>query len=177
MKRFVTSNSPDTQVLFENFGVTVYFAQILEGCVQSIIVAAELTGRIEFDRKKDLRAKDWDDDLLHVCLNPMIQVLKKNHKEGDTEDFYVMLERANEARNLLVHRFFLDNAIDLLNVAERRSINDAIGRLYLTIRSALCAAQAIRNGLYTEWGVTEERVRQHIEDLKSCYGDDETNST
>jgi hypothetical protein len=175
MKQFITSNSPETRVLFENFGLAVYFAQLLEGCLQSIVVAAELQGRIQFDRKRDLRAKDWDNELLHVCLNPMIQVLKNNQNQDDSEDFYKMMDKANEARNLLVHRFFLENATDLLNQAGIRSINDAIGRLYLTIRNALCAAQALRNAIYSEWGVTEERVQKHIENLKERYGGDEEN--
>lgn len=144
--------------------------------MQSIIVAAELDGRIEFDRKKDLRAKDWDDDLLQVCLNPMIQVLKKNQKQGDTEDFYAMLDNANQARNLLVHRFFLENSTDLINQSGRRSINDSLGRLYLIISKALCAAKALRSAIYTEWGVTEEQVRKHVENLKMLYGDDDENA-
>jgi hypothetical protein len=43
----------------------------------------------------------------------------------------------------------------------------------LTIRKALCAAEALRSAIYTEWGVTDEQVREHVENLKMLYGDDE----
>ena len=174
MKRFITSNTPDTQVLFENFGISVYYAQLLEGCLKSILVAAELQGRIKFDRQKDLRLKEPDDDLLKACIGPMLKVLEKNKAESDSAEFFTMIEKANDARNLLVHRFILDHSFDLLNQAGRRSINDTLGRLFLTIVQAHSAAEAVRNALFKEWGVTEVEMNRHMQELKELYGDEKT---
>ena len=171
LKPFITSNSRDVRVLFENYGITVYYAQMSEGCLQTVLLAAELQGQVIFDRKEDFRISPGDEEILHACLGPMIKVLRKNKRESDTGKFTQMLTEANEARRLLVHRFFLENSVDLLNDAGRRSINDHLGRLYLKIRQALTVCQELRGALFTEWGVTEDiiakRRQEFLRDLKT----------
>lgn len=146
---------------------------MLEACLQTILVAAELQGKVTLRRKEDLHIKRSDEDLLEACLGPLIAVLKGNSKDSDAKEFFNLLTRANDARRLLVHRFFTENALDLLNEAGRRAINDQLAKLYLHIRQAHTAADALRESIYTQSGLTEEKIQQRITQLKADFGNDD----
>jgi len=112
---FAASNPPDARVLFENFGATFYHAQLLEDTLKLILVAAERLGVVTFDRKKHLKIKPTDDELIGACMGALKGVLKANRKPGDDDTVYDALEEANQARRLLAHRFFLEHAVDLMS--------------------------------------------------------------
>jgi hypothetical protein len=94
---FTTSNPSDARVLFENFGVTFYYAQLLEDNLKLILVAAERLGVVTFDRKKHLKIKPTDEDLIAACMGSLKDVLKANRKPGDDDTVYDALELANRA--------------------------------------------------------------------------------
>jgi len=172
MKSFSSSSTPDGRILLENYGLTVYKAQMLEDCLRIILVAAELQDRVEFDRTTDLRLKAGDDDLLLACLGPMIKVLKANNKSGDTDSFTKMLSEANQARNLLVHRFFVENGTDLLNAAGRLSLNDQMERIFIKIVQALLVSEGLRDKLFQEWGISKAEMQRRADDLRRQFGAD-----
>jgi hypothetical protein len=68
IKPFITSNTPSQKILFENFGITFHYAQILEDNLKLIFAMAELQGFVAIDRKKDLRIKNRDEFLVEACM-------------------------------------------------------------------------------------------------------------
>jgi hypothetical protein len=102
---FNTSNPPDARILFENFGIAFYHAQLLEDNLKLILVAAEQLGVVRFDRKKHLKIKHTE-DLITACMGSLKDVLKANRKPTDDDTFYDAIDVANNARRLLAHRFF-----------------------------------------------------------------------
>ncbi len=166
MNPFITSNSTDTRILFENFGLTFYYAQLLEDNLKLILGMAELQGIVVFDRKKDLRIKNTDDDLIDACMGSLKEVIKKNRKPTDNDDFYNILYDANTARRLLAHRFFVEHAVDLLSEAGRDAINQDLSKLYLTIRIAHAGSDELRDTLFSRSGFTRAMAHQKFKDLK-----------
>src|SRR5258708_448823 len=98
IKPFITSNPGDARILFENFGVTFYYAQLLEADLKLILVAAEALKIVKFDRKKHLRVEHTDFDLVNACMGALKQVIKHNRKDEDDDTFYNLLDDANIAR-------------------------------------------------------------------------------
>jgi hypothetical protein len=163
---FLTSNPVDARVLFENFGVTFYYAQLVEDNLKLILAMAEFQGIVVFDRKNELRIKNSDYDLIQACMGPLKEVLKKNRRPNDSDDFYRLFDDANVARRSLAHRFFIEHAPDLMSEAGRLSVNQQLSKLYLTIRNAHNASVALRDELYSKVGFTPEMARQKIEEFK-----------
>ena len=174
---FITSNPPDARVLFENFGITFYYAQLVEDNLKLILAMGEIQGIVVFDRKKDLGIKDSDGDLIGACMGALKDVLKKNRGPDDSKEFYDLFDEANDARRLLAHRFFLEHAPDLLSEAGRLAINQHLSKLYLTIRNAHNASVALRDQLYSRVGFTPEMARKKTEEFKKMIGERHENET
>lgn len=168
---FITSNPADARVLFENFGLTFYYAQLVEDNLKLILAMAELQGIVVFDRKKDLRIKSSDYDLIEACMGPLKEVLKKNRGPNDSDEFYRFFDEANAARRLLAHRFFIEHAADLQSEAGRQAINQHLSKLYLTIRNADDASVTLRDVIYSRVGFTPEMARQKIEKFMRMLDD------
>jgi hypothetical protein len=171
MKPFITSNPEDARVLFENFGLAFYYAQLLEDDLKLILIAAEAQGLVHFDRKKDLHVKGDDDGLLQACLGALKEVIKKNRHSGDGDEFYDTLDKANKARRLLAHRFFLLHAVDLLSEAGRAAVNQHLSELYVTIRQAHTMSSYLRVELYAKVGFTAEDARKKLDELLGIIGE------
>lgn len=163
---FISSNPPDARVLFENFGLTFYYAQLLEDDLKLILAAGELLGFVTFDRKKHLRIKKADDGLIDACMGALKEVIKTNRKSGDDHQFYDKLDEANAARRLIAHRFFLEHAVDLLSEAGRAAVNQHLSKLYLTIRGAHTASSALRMRIFADMGFTPEMAARKLDELR-----------
>jgi|APTNR8051073442_1049403.scaffolds.fasta_scaffold44953_1 hypothetical protein len=163
IKPFLNSDSSDLRILFENFGLTFFYAQLLEDDPKLILVVAERLRVVTFDAKKDFRTKNPGDDLVDVCMGPLKEFIKKNRKPGDDEDFYTLLDEANKARRLIAHRFFLEHAADLVSEAGRSVVNQHLSKLYVTIRQAYAFSSALREELYSREGLTPELVTEQME--------------
>lgn len=113
MNPFLKSESDDVRQLMENLGATVYYAQLLEDSLRLILTGGELLGLVSFERNKDLRIKEDDEDLWKACLGPMKKIIEKHRQTHDDKDLIDMLEKANQSRNCVVHRFLTERATDL----------------------------------------------------------------
>jgi hypothetical protein len=173
VKPFITSNSDDLRVLFENFGLTFYYAQLLEDELKLILLAGELLGIVSFDRKKHLKIKHEDDDLIGACMGPLKEVIKANRKPTDNDTFYDLLDEANAARRLIAHRFFLEHAVDLLSEAGRAAINQHLSKLYLTIRQAHTISSALSEEISSTMGLTREIIEKKRDELRRMIDDEE----
>lgn len=163
---FITSNTEDTRVLFENFGLTFYYAQLLEDDLKLILCAGEFLGVVSFDRKKHLKIKADDEDLLSACMGDLKAVLKRNRKPGDDDEFYRLLDEANAARRLIAHRFFVEHALDLQTASGRAAVNQHLSKLYLLIRQAHTVSKALREEMFSTLGFTREMAAKRLDELK-----------
>lgn len=163
---FITSNPPDARVLFENFGLTFYYAQLLEDDLKLILAAGGFIGKVAFDRKKHLRIKSSDDGLIEACMGPLKEVIKANRKSEDDDVFYNVLDEANAARRLIAHRFFLEHAIDLQSEPGRAAVNQHLSKLYITIRHAHTISRALRERIFADMGFTREMANKKLNELR-----------
>jgi hypothetical protein len=163
---FITSNTEDTRVLFENFGLTFYYAQLLEDDLKLILCAGEVLGLVSFDRKKDLKIKAEDEDLLSACMGALKQVLIANRKPSDNDVFYRMLDEANAARRFIAHRFFVEHALDLQSASGRAAVNQHLSQLYVVIRQAHTISKALREEMFATLGFTREMATKRLDELK-----------
>jgi len=167
MKQFITSNPKDSETLFENFGVTFYFAQLLEDELKLILCSAKMLGHAKFHRKKELRIKNSDDGLLGASMGALKEVINKNKKEGDDDMLFDLLEEANKGRRLLAHRFFTEHAPDLQSEAGREATNQHLSKIYLTIRKAHTLAQSLREELFSRIGLSKEKMQEEVEKFRA----------
>ena len=163
---FISSNPADARVLFENFGLTFYYAQLLEDDLKLILAAGEFLGIVSFDRKRHLRIKKSDDGLIEACMGPLKEVIKANRKSQDDDEFYDALDEANAARRLIAHRFFLEHAVDLLSEPGRAAVNQHLSKLYLTIRRAHTVSSALRERIFADMGFTPDMATKKLEELR-----------
>ena len=170
---FISSNPTDARVLFENFGLTFYYAQLLEDDLKLILAVAEALGIAAFDRKKDLRIKSSDAGLVDACLGALKQVIKTNRKSEDDDRFYNALDGANAARRLIAHRFFLEHSVDLLSEPGRAAVNQHLSKLYLIIRDAHTMAKALRQRLFSDMGFTPEKAAEKLDELRRIIDEPE----
>lgn len=177
LEPFTTSNPPDARVLFENFGLTFYYAQLVEDNLKLILAMGEAQGIVVIDRKKDLRIKGSDSDLIGACMGALKAVLEKNRRPNDSEEFHQLLDEANAARRLLAHRFFLEHAPDLQSESGRLAINQHLSELYVTVRNAHNASAALRDELYSRVGFTPEIARKKIEEFKKLICEEPESET
>jgi len=172
LKSFSKNDTSDFRILFENFGITFYYAQMLEDDLKYILCIAELLGMVSFNRKKDLGIKNTDTDLNKACMGALKDVLTKNKKAGDGDTFYNLLEEANKARRHLAHSFFTEHAIDMLNEAGREAVNQNLSKLYLTIVHAYSISKALCKELSAKAGYTPEMAAQKRAELLKMIDED-----
>ncbi len=103
MRRFSQGSDLDdvALIVFENFGLTVYLAQLYEGSLSNLLTGLERLGAIEIPR--DARR----DNIGYVDenLGSMLYILS-NQSRVDSK-LIELLKKANYQRNFLVHRFML----------------------------------------------------------------------
>ncbi len=155
IKPFVSPTPPNQKVLFENFGVTFCYAQMLENELKLLLTMAELQGIISIDRKKDLRIKNTDEFLADACMGGLKEVLKKNF--GD-EEVNKIFDGANAARRLLAHRFFIEHARNFSIEKGIRAANQHLQELYFSIRQACEISVKLSKEIFSRGGFTPEML-------------------
>jgi len=92
--------SPTEHEIFRDFGFAAFAAQMLESSLVTILLAAEHAGHIKLN-KKELESELF---LSQKTLGALIKELKRAGFEGELAE---MLEDARQARNHLMHHFFI----------------------------------------------------------------------
>jgi hypothetical protein len=81
-----------------------------------------------------------------------------------------LLKKANAQRNYLVHNFLAENGVEILTSPGRRSVNDALWRLYCGIMRGTDAANQITDHLFEQLGFAkgwaDARVKRLIQELR-----------
>lgn len=168
IKRFIpTPEGRETSylhILFENFGVTVYFAQLFEAYLQLLLTYMERTSLIEIDRTKFNVTED-PQGIIDCCIGPMIKVLEDGSRVDIPKDFGKLLKKANAMRNRLVHRFLAEHADEFISEAGQIAVTDKLYSYYVTMRRAHAVLVPPVTALLEMLGVTPEDTKRQLDEL------------
>ena len=162
IKRFGEGTDLDDEalVLFENFGITVYLAQLYEGFLSNILTGLERLGAIEIPKEARRDNIGYVDENLGSMLRIL---LDQSQVDRDT---IKLLRKAHFQRNLLVHRFMLENIQDTLNSTGRRSVNDKLASLRTNIGKAMHIAMQISVAVWKDLGIDPDEAQRKILDIR-----------
>jgi hypothetical protein len=73
-----------------------------------------------------------------------------------------LLRKANDYRNLLLHRFLAEHAIDLLNAGGCAKVNDKLEHIYTTLRRANWVVLQMCKHIFTRLGLEPEDVERKV---------------
>jgi hypothetical protein len=157
--------SPEGLVILENYGLAIYMAQLFERGLQNVLTGLERLGAITIPPDANRSGDGFVDD----CLGPMLRVLKTQAKM-DRETSRV-LKKAHYQRNELVHRFLVENSVDMLDAAGRESINQQLRHIYSNIRRANWIVSQLAEKIFAQLGVTPDSVEKQIAELRRLSED------
>jgi hypothetical protein len=162
IKRFGEGSDLDDEalILFENFGITVYLAQLYEGFLSNILTGLERLGAIEIPKE----ARRDNIGYVDENLGSMLRILL-DQSQVDRATIR-LLRKAHFQRNLLVHRFMLENIHDTLNSAGRRSVNDKLASLRTNIGKAMHIAMQISIAVWKELGIDPDEANKRIQEMR-----------
>ncbi len=153
---------PQSDALMENFGATVYVAQLYERGLQNILTGLERIPKADFKIPPDIDRSQ--DGFINECVGPMLHILQSQARiDHRTRQ---ILWRAHRQRNELIHRFLVENAVDMLNDAGRASINDKLERMYKNISHAHAIIMRLAEKIFAELGITPEYVAKQIAEYR-----------
>jgi|GEM_PF-3735373 len=162
LKRFGSNTdfSHESLLVIENFGLTVYLAQLYERGLQNMVTGLERLGAITVP--PNIRRSS--DGFVETCLADMFRILySQGTIDRKSRD---ILKRAHRQRNVLIHRFIAENIVDMLNSAGRASINEKLYGIYSNLRVANAIVAAITEDIFHRLGKTREQVRRELDELR-----------
>jgi hypothetical protein len=145
------------------FGLASYYAQVLEKSITIMVVAF---------RCKGLRITRSEFDALYAESNKktfgqlLIRARKFISISDDTDS---LLDEALLKRNWLMHHYFADRAVQFEMESGRRQMISELQSLIRIFAEADHAIDPIYHPVLEEFGVTEERVKQLIENMIDEY--------
>jgi len=152
--------SDDSLLIMENLGVTLYVAQLYEHGLQNALTGLERLGAITIPPELN-RASDG---FVDACIGQMLRVIA-SHSETPSEISRI-LKKAHYQRNLLAHRFLMENLVDMLNAAGRASVNDKLHRIFLNLCRASHVVSQLCEQVFTQLGHTPDKTAEFLADLK-----------
>lgn len=165
LKRFTLESASDSSkevdTLFYNYGVAVYTAQLFEGALGTLIVASEALGMLTVNRQAL-----GIESVLDRCVGPNLKILEDSGLMG--KDMKRTLKKANMLRNELIHRFLLENMIDLATPVGRQAVNDKLHRMYSHIHIAHEIVAALNNTLLAKLGYDEKWALKQFSELRQA---------
>ena len=152
--------SSDSLLIMENLGVTLYVAQLFEHGLQNALTGLERLGAITVPPEIDRSA----DGFVDACIGNMLRVI--NSQSDTPPEINRILKKAHYQRNLLAHRFLMDNLVDMLNAAGRASVNDKLHRIFLNLCRASHIISQVCEQVFAQLGHTPETTAKLLADLK-----------
>lgn len=162
LKRFGEGSDLDEEALivFENFGITVYLAQLYEGFLSNMLTGLERLGAIQIPEDARRDSIGYVDENLGSMLRIL---LDQSQIDRDTVK---LLRKAHFQRNLLVHRFMLENITDTFNRAGRRSINDKLTNLRKNIGAAMHVAMQVSTTVWKDLGIDPDEANKKMKEMR-----------
>jgi len=162
LKRFSADPdfSSDALLIVENFGLTVYVAQLYEGFLGNALTGLERLGVITIP----LEARRSNNGFVDENLGSMLRILESQGTLDRKSS--KLLKKAHYQRNLLVHSFLAESSTDLLNDAGRNSVNDKLHNIYSNIRIAMAMVSALSEKIWAQLGVSPEYVQREMDEVR-----------
>ena len=162
LKRFGinTDFSSDSLLIMENLGLTIYVAQQYEYGLQNLLTGLERLGVITIP--PDVARSG--DGFVDACLGPMLRILES--QSNLDRAMSRLLTKAHYQRNLLAHRFVMENLIDMLNASGRTAVNDKLYKIYWNLRRANHVLFQLSEQVFAEFGKSPEEVREQVAELR-----------
>jgi hypothetical protein len=155
-----TDFSSDGLIIMENLGLTIYAAQLYEHGLQNLLTGLERLGAITIPPE----IKRSRDGFVDECLGTMLRVLESESKMD--REMCRLLTKAHYQRNLLAHRFVMENIIDIVNESGRAAVNDKLYKIYLNLRRAHWVVFQLCEQIFAELGKTPEDIKQQLSELR-----------
>jgi hypothetical protein len=171
LKRFGANSdfSSDSLLIMENLGVTIYVAQSYEYGLQNVLTGLERLGEITIPPE----VQRSGDAFVNACIGPMLRVLESQSKIDRAMSR--LLTKAHYQRNLLTHRFVMENLIDMLNESGRAAVNDKLYNIYLNLTRANHVLFQLSEQIFAQLGKTPEEVRQQVSELRRLSDSPDSN--
>ena len=150
--------------VLENYGVTMYKAQILESDLQIVVSCLSTLGLVSIDRVQYNVTEDKE-GVITACIGPMVSWIKHCTMINFPVGFIKDLKKANMLRNQLAHTFLVKHSIQLHNEDGCAVVNGKLNRIYDHLQQVGAAIIQIRNFLYAEYGLTEEIMDQKVKEM------------
>jgi len=163
LKRFAENTDfrhPEVYVVLENYGCAVYVAQLYERGLQNVITGLEQLGALTVPPGTTRSG----DGFVDSCLGPLLRVFESQTKMDKAMSR--VLKKAHYHRNLLVHRFLAENAVDLLNAAGCAKINQQLERIYNTVCHANAITSQLSEQIFAHLGFDPDKVKRRIDEMR-----------
>jgi len=141
--------------IFRDFGFAAFAAQMLESSLVTILLAGEHAGRIEFKKKDGIKSEDF---LSEKTLGQLFRELKRGGLDSETQ---AMFEDALEARNYLMHDFFVKNSGIFTSEEGRGKMLEELQQLRFRIGRTQIAFSQIREQLVEKiYGLSKQDLQR-----------------
>ncbi len=165
----MTNNSDDTnehvKTVYANFGLAMYFAQVLEHGLANTLMCVELLPK---QTTKPLAKKEWEaqfDSFMNEqnqqTLGRLIRALKM--LISVPSDLEAVLTEALEKRNHLTHHYFRERAEAFMSWRGREKMIEELESAQELFRKADDRLSAVERQMREKCGLTDERLRPWIE--------------
>jgi hypothetical protein len=145
------------------FGLASYCAQVLEKGLVNMTVAFRAKGLRITPSEFDALFEEHDKKTLGQLLRRARSAI------AIPPDVDSLLETALEKRNWLAHQYFADRSVQFTEESGRGDMIRELQHLITLFRKADRATEPIYQPILRQMGVTDEIVRQLIEEMKREY--------
>jgi len=155
--------------VFRDFGHAAFLAQMLESALITVLLAMEDAGHIQFKKKNDIESEPF---LSKKTLGQLFCELRRAGFDGELE---ALLKDAVEARNFLMHHFFVwPSSEDYVSGEGRGRMLKELQQLRFRIGRAQVAFSQIREQIVEKvYGISRETLAKLYEDYRREQHDGE----
>jgi hypothetical protein len=165
------------QIVYENYGVTMYYAQLIEDKLRVIMAGLEVLGLVHIDREA-YKLKEASDGIIEACIGQMLYILREHSRFDIPRDFIRHLTKANMQRNMLAHRFFLLYARDLVTESGCVRIAQKLFPIYEHLVRVDAMLDDLQRSIFRQCGGSpeevDEKAEQLLRDLRESEDDETT---
>lgn len=145
---------------FAFFGLTVYYAQVLEEATLNLAVVLRLS---EVNLISQELFLDLYDSLGRRTFGQLLKVAKSELSLSEEDaDF---LSKTLERRNMLVHRYFRERAEEFISEVGRQEIKKELQSMLSEFKKADAIVTSLYLPLWEKFGVNEEFVQNEFSQI------------
>lgn len=143
------------------FGLAAYWAQVLEHSALNIAIVLNLPGASLMSQEIFDNAYN---SLTKKTFGQLLKATKGILNISEADESY--LSEALELRNILIHHYFREHAENLVSVVGRQEIKKELQLIISKFKRADKILEGIQAPLWEKYGVTEEFISEHLEELR-----------